>query len=156
LKYISRMKKFFYTAILFIFLCAFSFTHLTPVDTKDSVTFVIKNFGIATKGEFTGLKGTIDWDAANPAASSFNISIDAKTINTAVDMRDKELQQENYFFTEKYPLITFVSTSVTAQTVTGNLNIKGISKQIAIPFTVKPSGKGYIFTGNFSINRRDF
>jgi polyisoprenoid-binding protein YceI len=66
------------------------------------------------------------------------------------------LQKENYFNAEKYPTINFTSTSVAAGNVTGNLTIKSVTKEINIPYTVTPSGDGYVFQGNFSINRKDF
>jgi len=149
------MKRFLF---LFAPLVLFAFTviDLKPVDADDSVTFTIKNFGINTNGSFKGLKGSIKWDAANPSNSSFNVSVDANTINTGIDMRDNDLRKETYFNVAKYPTINFVSTAVTAGNVTGNLTIKGITRQINIPYTVKPSGNGYLFEGKFSLNRRDF
>lgn len=151
----SRMKKYL-LLLAPLFLLAFNTANLKPVDADNSVTFTIKNFGIATKGEFKGLKGSIKWDAQTPANSSFNVSVDAGTINTGIDMRDKDLQKENYFNTGKYPTINFVSTAVSAGNVTGNLTIKGVTKQVNIPFTVTPSGSGFIFEGKFSISRKDF
>ena len=58
-----------------------------PVDDKSEINFAIKNFGINTNGEFKGLKGIIKWDASNPSASVFNVTVDANTINTDIDMR---------------------------------------------------------------------
>jgi len=149
------MKKY---VLLFvpIFLFSFSVAELKPVDADDAVTFNIKNFGINTKGSFKGLKGTIKWDAANPSNSLFNVSVDVSTINTGIELRDKDLQKENYFNAAKYSTINFVSTSVNTTNATGNLTIKGVTKQITIPFTVTPSGNGYMFQGNFSISRKDF
>ena len=135
---------------------SFTSSDLKPVDANEAVTFAIKNFGINTNGEFKGLKGIIKWDASNPSASVFNVTVDANTINTDIDMRDSHLKKEEYFNTEKYPTINFVSTAVTANNVTGNLTIKGVTKQISFPFTVKPSASGYLFEGSFEINRRDF
>lgn len=149
------MKKYLLLFVPILFF-AFSSAELKPVDADDAVTFNIKNFGINTKGSFKGLKGTIKWDTQNPSNSSFNVSVDVNTINTGIELRDKDLQKENYFNAAKYPTINFVSTSVNANNVTGNLTIKGVSKQINIPFTVTPSGNGYVFQGNFSISRKDF
>ena len=149
------MKKHLLLFIPFL-LFAFTVVDLKPVDADDSVTFIIKNFGINTKGSFSGLKGAIKWDATDPSNSSFNVSVDANTINTGIDMRDNDLRKERYFNVAKYPTLNFVSTAVNATNVTGNLTIKGITKQINIPYTVKPSGNGYLFEGKFSLNRRDF
>lgn len=146
-------------AMAFTFFSAWA-VNLKPVDSEDAVTFVIKNFGINTKGSFRGLKGTINWDATNPSASSFNVSVDAKTINTAIDARDKDLRGEIYFNTDKYPTIDFSSTQISGTNgnyrVTGNLTMKGITKTISFPFTVTSSGAGYLFKGEFTINRLDY
>src|SRR4051812_23015917 len=107
------MKKVLLLCTLSL-LFAFSVIDLKPVDADDAVTFSIKNFGISTKGSFKGLKGSIKWDASDPANSSFNVSVDVKTINTGIDMRDNDLQKESYFYAEKYPTINFVSTVVGA------------------------------------------
>ena len=135
---------------------SYAAVNLKPVDADDSVTFVIKNFGLNTKGEFKGLSGNIKWDAANPANASFDVSVDVKTINTGIELRDKDLQNEKYFNTAKYPTINFKSTAVKADNVTGNLTIKGVTKTISFPYTVTSSGKGFLFKGEFNINRRDF
>jgi polyisoprenoid-binding protein YceI len=149
------MKKYL---LLFIPLFFFAFTviNLKPVDADDAVTFTINNFGIPTKGSFKGLKGIIKWDAANPSNASFDVSIDVNTINTDIDARDNDLKKETYFNAAKYPTINFVSTEVNTTSITGNLTIKGTTKQISFPYTAKPSGNGYLFEGKFSLNRRDF
>lgn len=142
--------------ILPVFLFAFTLTDLKPVDTTDAITFTIKNFGIPTKGNFKGLQGNIKWDKDNPGTAAFDVTIDAKTINTGIDNRDEHLRKEDYFNVEKFPLIRFKSTAVTATNITGNLTIKGISKTISFPYTAVASGKGYLFQGSFSISRKDF
>ncbi|MEO7209542.1 MAG: YceI family protein, partial [Chitinophagaceae bacterium] len=38
----------------------------------------------------------------------------------------------------------------------GTLTIKGVSKSISFPYTVKKLNDGYMFEGDFSINRKDF
>src|SRR5690349_9848467 len=107
------MKMFIKKYLLLLLpvaLFAFSLPEFRPVDKTDSVTFNIKNFGINTKGEFQGLKGVILWDAANPANSSFDVSVDVNTINTGIEMRDKDLKEEKWFNSSKYPTINFKST----------------------------------------------
>ena len=149
------MKKYLLLLVPVV-LFSFSLSEFRPVDKTDSVTFTIKNFGISTKGEFQGLKGSIKWDAANPSNSSFDVNVDVNTINTGIDMRDKDLKEAKWFDVSKYPTINFKSTSVTATNVTGNLTIKGVTKQISFPFSVTPVASGYRFEGAFPLNRRDF
>lgn len=152
------MKNIFCLIALFIGLTAF--IDLKPVDTEKSVTFSINNFGLATRGEFKGLKGTIKWVPENPATSSFNVTIDANSINTDNEMRDSHLRDQEYFDVGKYPNISFTSSGITGSngqySAVGNLTIKNKTKNITIPFTVEQTSNGYQFNSSFSINRRDY
>ena len=149
------MKKLLLFLIPFV-LFAFAAAGLKPIDANGSVTFTIKNFGLNTSGSFKGLKGNIKWDAANPAASFFDVTVDVNSINTGIDSRDSHLKEDDYFNAEKYPTIRFVSISIAAGNITGNLTIKGVTKKVSFPFTVNPSGKAVLFQGEFSVNRKDF
>src|SRR5689334_22641583 len=144
------MKKYLLLLVP-VGLFSFSLSDFRPIDKSNSVTFAIKNFGISTKGELQGLKGGIKWDEANPAYSSFDVNVDVNTINTGIDMRDKDLKEAKWFNVSKYPTINFKSTRVTSTSVTGNLTIKGVTKQISFPFSVTPVASGYIFEGEFPL-----
>jgi polyisoprenoid-binding protein YceI len=133
-----------------------------PTDTGSAVQFEIKNFGFNTKGSFSGLDGKIVFDPQHAAGASFDITIDAATINTDNSMRDGHLKKEGYFDVEKYPRIRFLSTGVTGPdksghyTLNGKLTIKATTKDISFPFVVTPLGDDLIFKGDFPLNRRDF
>ena len=137
-------------------------TQYKPDAKGSSVTFTIKNFGISTGGSFSGLNGDIQFDIKDLSRAVFNVSIDANTINTDNDTRDNHLRQQDYFDVKKYPHISFVSTRVVQSDkagvllLYGKLTIKSQVKDISFPFTVIPSGNGYLFKGSFSINRKEF
>lgn len=134
----------------------------TPVDNGSKVHFVIKNFGIATGGDFTGLAGSITFDPANLPAADFNVSVDASTVNTDIEARDKDLRKSGYFDVQNFPRLSFKSTRVTKTNkdgyfyMFGNITIKGVTKEIKFPFTAKSQDGGYLFEGTFKLNRRDF
>jgi polyisoprenoid-binding protein YceI len=134
----------------------------TATDEGSKVHFVIKNFGIKTGGDFTGLKGTITFDPKALATSQFNVSVNSNTVDTDNGTRDKHLRKSEYFDVEKYPVINFLSTKITESTVagrffvTGVLTIKGVSKVVQFGFSAAPSAAGYSFNGEFEINRRDY
>ena len=132
-----------------------------PVDQGSTLKFTIENFGFDVTGSFTGFQGSINFDSQNPANSSFDVTIDASTVNTDNTMRDNHLKGESYFDVKNYPRIRFVSGKITTGKsggyfVTSQLTIKGKTKQISFPFTASQSGDGYVFNGAFKINRRDF
>ena len=134
----------------------------TPVDDGSSVHFVIKNFAIKTGGDFTGLKGTIRFDPVNFGASLFDVTVDANTIDTDNSSRDGHLRKAEYFDVEKFKTINLKSTKVVKSTVAGrfyvfgNLTIKGVTKPVEFGFGATPKDGGYVFDGEFTINRRDF
>ena len=155
------MKSLF---ALMICLCSVSLKAqiFMPVDERSKVGFSIKNFGLPTGGSFKGLKGTIFFDTANVSASSFNVTVDATTINTGINARDNHLRKEEYFAADKYPVLSFISETVSRTQrpetlmVYGKLMIKGIEKNVAFPFTATAKDGGYVFAGMFKVNRRDF
>ena len=141
---------------------AFTQTTYVPVDAGSSVHFVIKNFGVKTGGDLKGLKGVIKFDPASLATSFFDVTVDVNTINTDNNMRDDHLKESEYFDVAKYKTINFKSTKVLQSTkagryyVYGNITIKNVTKPVEFGFGVTPKGGGYVFDGQFEINRRDF
>lgn len=133
-----------------------------PVDDGSSVHFVIKNFGIKTGGDFTGLKGSIKFDPVNFASSVFDVSVDAGSIDTDNSSRDGHLRKTEYFDVEKFKVINFKSNKVVRSSVAGrffiygDLTIKGVTKPVEFGFGATPKNGGYVFDGEFTINRRDF
>ena len=83
------------------------------------------------------------------------------TISTGIGLRNKHLQDEDYFDEKKFPVITIKSKSVTKSAngqyiLTAALTIKGTTKIITIPFTAVFTDGGYDFAGHFEINRMDY
>jgi polyisoprenoid-binding protein YceI len=156
------LKSLLFLSILFLDRPTIQQQSYIPSDSGSSVKFKIKNLGVTITGSFTGLAGQIHFDPANLASSNFEATIEVSTINTGIDMRDEHLRKEEYFDAKNYPSIKFVSTKVTSSNrsgtfyVFGNLTIKNITKEISFPFKATPRDGGYLFSGEFKINRRDF
>ena len=156
------LKKVFTAIAVF---CVFTTTfgqNYTPADAGSKVRFVIKNFGINTGGTFDGLAGTITFDPSNLSGAVFNVSVEAKTVDTDMEGRDNHLRKAEYFDVEKYPKISFRSTKITTTNKEGYLfmfgviTIKNVSKEISFPFTQTSKDGGILFEGEFKLNRLDF
>lgn len=136
----------------------------TPTDKGSKIHFSIKNFGIKTGGELSGLKGEILFFATDLTSCNFNVSVDATTIDTDNGSRDSHLKESDYFDVEKYHDITITSTKIdkTNKTetgfyyFTGALTLRGVTKPISFPFHVEKVNDNYLFTGEFEINRVDY
>lgn len=155
------MKKIFGSLFLFISVWVNAQNYL-PTDDGSKLHFVIKNLGINTGGDITGLKGKIIFDAKNVSKCFFDVTASVKTIDTDNGKRDEHLKKEEYFDVATYPVIHLVSTKVEPGTdlkhfiFKGNLTIKNITKPISFPFTAEGKNGGALFVGSFEINRVDF
>jgi polyisoprenoid-binding protein YceI len=70
------------------------------------------------------------------------------------------LKTADFFNVAQFPTSTFETTEIkpngTNSTVTGNLTMHGITKQISFPATIKVTPESVDVDGDFSINRMDF
>lgn len=136
------MNRRIFTAALSVLLLAgasaFAQTSAWTIDTNHAEsTFSIKHMGVSTvRGAISGVKGTVVWDAKDVSKSSVNATLDATTVTTNNGMRDKDLKSANFFNVEKYPTITFKSTSVQRTNgklqVTGDLTLAGVTKSVTL------------------------
>jgi polyisoprenoid-binding protein YceI len=133
-----------------------------------ATNFTVRHMMVTNvRGGFDNVSGTLEFDAANPAASSVEVTIDAASISTGVLDRDNHLRSADFLDVENYPTISFKSTSVEAKSdthakVTGDLTIHGITKPVVLdveflgqagsPFGDTRAG----FEATTSINREDF
>jgi len=118
------MKRSVFLVVL-ILIRTLTIAQYKPIDVGSAIQFKIKNFGINTGGSFTGLQGYIKFDINHPGEASFDVSVDANSINTGIEMRDNHLRNDTYFDVKNYPRIRFVSTRVTASNKPGVLSVFG-------------------------------
>ena len=156
------MKKILLLLMVIFLVVSLKAQILVPVDAASTVKFTIKNFGLKVNGFMKGLQGKIIFNPSNLATASFAVSADAATINTNNGTRDTHLKKEEYFDVAKHQRLQFTSTKIAATNnpavfkIEGNITIKGVTKWLSFPFTVVEKPDGYMFLGEFTINRRDF
>jgi polyisoprenoid-binding protein YceI len=140
------------------------------IDTAHSAAqFKVRHMMIANvKGEFDKVSGAVNFDPANPSASSVEANIDVSTISTRDEQRDGHLKSPDFLDAEKFPNITFKSKKVTAAggdsfSVLGDLTIRDVTKEVTLnveeltPEAKDPWGnmrRGA--TAKTRINRKDF
>ncbi|MES2798938.1 MAG: YceI family protein [Bacteroidota bacterium] len=155
------MKKLFYPVLAAILLVGSAWTLSTSLDKLK----VVEGYSIAFKskdpsGTFKKMKGDIQFDESDLASCKFDLSFEVSSISTGNGMQNKKALTAEWFDAAKYPQITFVSTKVEKSDntyyVTGNLKMKGVTKEYKIPVTASKKGTGFTFTGKFKVNRIDF
>lgn len=87
------------------------------------------------KGDFDKVTGTVEYDETNPTAAKINIVVDVNSISTREPQRDGHLKSPDFFDTEKFPTMTFVSTGVVKSgedsfEVVGDLTIHGVTQKV--------------------------
>jgi polyisoprenoid-binding protein YceI len=132
------------------------------------VNFGIAHMGVSTvRGSLSGVTGTVVWDDKDPSKSSVEATIDASTVTTNNDARDKHLKSPDFFNVAQYPTLTFKSTSVSGTagklTVTGDLTMAGVTKSVTLAVdgpTAPVKGQGGKLVTGFSatgtVKRSDF
>jgi polyisoprenoid-binding protein YceI len=109
--------------------------NIDPV--HSSVHFSVRHLMVSNvRGEFSKLSGTIQADPANPTGSSVEATIDIDSINTRDAGRDAHLKGPDFFDIEKFPTMTFRSTSIVLEDggakVTGDLTLHGVTKPVIL------------------------
>ncbi len=151
------------TRILFSLLSLILVSFVNAKELKiesSSITFTIKNAGLTVDGSFSGLTGSIAFDADKYYTSKVDVSLPAKTIETGIDARDKHLRGEDYFDVKNYPDIKMTSRFFGKDKEEFRayltLTLKGKTGNITMPFTATQDGDKITIEGQFSIDRRDY
>lgn len=124
--------------------------------------FVVESALIDAQGTFNQWSAVAIVDGNDLSTLEIRATIDISSIDTGIEKRDAHLKSPDFFETAAHAKATFKSRSVKVQSpesllVTGDLTIKGITKSITIPVTVKHAGEGrYRLSGQVSINRMEF
>ncbi len=148
---------------------AFAETSTWYIDPPHSTAhFTVRHMGISNvTGSFTKVSGSAKIDDADITKSEVKALIDVSSVDTRVEMRDKDLKSPNFFDVEKFPTIEFVSKRITKNgdkvQVVGNLTIHGTTHEVTLnvdditPEVADPWGntrRG--FSANTTISRKDF
>jgi polyisoprenoid-binding protein YceI len=120
------------------------------------------------KGKFSGLSGVLKLDENDYTRSTVEVSIPAASVRTVDDKLDAHLKEADFFDAEKFPTLTFKSTSIRTTgdrdyAVTGDLTIRGVTKSVILSVndvsepSKDPWGNQRIgLSGSAKINRKDF
>nr|WP_314841319.1 YceI family protein [uncultured Microbacterium sp.] len=130
------------------------------------VTFSVRHMMISkVRGTF-GVKSATLIAPENPLETRVEASVDVTSIDTKDEGRDAHLRSADFFDTENYPTMDFVSTGAREENgelfVDGDLTIRGITKPVT--FELDFGGFGSDPWGNYKagasaktvINREDF
>lgn len=132
------------------------------------IGFAIRHLEINwVEGRFKEFDGTIHYDDKDITKSSVEFTAKVESIDTGVARRDNHLRTADFFEVAKYPELSFKSTRVERKgkdryVLHGDFTLRGVTKQVELPFTItgaiKDAGGNTRFGINAQtkINRRDY
>ena len=100
---------------------------------------------------FTGMA-----KVADGVVTAIEVEIDVKSVFTFNEGLTNHLKAPDFFEVNEFPNAKFTSSSIADGTVTGTLEMHGVSKEITFPATVTVSDDGMVLNSEFRINRFDF
>jgi polyisoprenoid-binding protein YceI len=115
--------------------------------THTNVVAQWNHFGFSNPfANFGDVEGTLVYDAANPAASSVQVTLPLAGLDGFSDKFDEHLRSADFFDAAKYPDATFKSTRVEAAgtdklKVTGDLTIKDVTRPVVLDVTLNKAGE---------------
>ncbi len=132
------------------------------VDAEAStLKFHFSQMGVTLDGSFPTFDATVQFDPDQPEAAHATLEVPIASIDTGSEEGDEEARAKKWFNTEAHPTARFESTQVKALgdnkfEVTGNLTIKGNTREITTPVTYTPGDGTATLDGSFAIQRGDF
>jgi polyisoprenoid-binding protein YceI len=122
---------------LFLLLLNFGVVNAQKWKITDDYNIAFANKDVS--GVFKDISGSIVFDAASLTNAKFNLNISVSSISTGNGIQNKHAISSEWFNASKFPDITFVSDKVekteNGYKAIGKLEIKGVSKNVTIPFT---------------------
>jgi polyisoprenoid-binding protein YceI len=133
-----------------------------------SVDFSVRHMMIANvKGSFHNFSATVEADPADLTTANIEFTIETSSVDTRNKDRDGHLVSADFFDVENYPTMTFRATNIEKTdegeyNVTGDLTLRGVTKQVTFVVTYEGQGKDpwgnekVGFSAEGSINRADY
>ncbi|MGC3960300.1 MAG: YceI family protein [Verrucomicrobiota bacterium] len=176
------MKNKLITTLAVAALTGVAFAAPQSFDFKDpkgvnTVTFKLDAPLEAIDGSANGVGGSVEFDAANPAATTGKIAIAAESLTVPNPMMKEHMHGGQWLDVAKFKEITFEVKSLknvktqdnaTAADVTGSFTLHGVTKEITVPVKITylkdklsqrvPNQQGdlLVLRSTFTIKRTDY
>jgi len=126
-----------------------------------SLTFSFVQAGAESQGSFKQFATELGWDPANPAAGTLKVTVQVPSLDTQDKDRDEALRGTDLFDAKAHPTAQYVATTFSrkpngALEAVGKLTLRGVTKDLRLPLTVKNGANGVELSGDVVIKRLDF
>ena len=164
-------RSFFIASVTAAFLSLNPLTGMAAEFTVDPghsfINFTINHMGFSVmSGRFSKMTGSFTYDEKHPEASTVNVKVKTKSVDTNHSKRDKHIKGDDFLDVKKFPTASFKSTSFEEKgwkvILKGDLTLHGVTKPVTVDVDFIGEGndpwggfrRGY--TGRVQIKRSDF
>jgi polyisoprenoid-binding protein YceI len=131
------------------------------VAAKSEIKFLGKQMGVAQDGKFSKFSAKANLDPKKPDAGRAEITVELGSIDLGSAEANEEVIRPDWFDVAKFPQAKFVSSNIKNISgdkfeMRGKLTIKGTTKDVVVPFTLKEAGGMTTAQGAIEVKRLDF
>ena len=131
------------------------------VPEKSSITFSYKQMGVSMDGKFRKFSTQLNFDPAKIEQAKGSIDIELASIDTGSAEADEEVVGKAWFNVAAFPKASFVlkqlkATGPDQYEATGQLSIKGQTRDMRTPLKLSKQGTQSLLSGSFVLKRNDF
>ncbi len=126
-----------------------------------SLTFSFMQAGAENHGSFRQFSTDLTWDEKNPAACKLEVTVQTASLDTLDKDRNDTLAGPDLFDVKKFPTARFSAGSFAKRAdggleAVGKLTLRGVTKDLRVPLTIKPVANGLEISGAVTIKRLAF
>ncbi len=128
---------------------------------RSTLQFFCSQTGAPFKGEFTHWTAQISFDPANPKAAHIKVIVDTSSAKTGDVQRDSAIPDSDWFDSAVFPqavfeAVGFIPGAAGSYSTLGTLTIRGVAREINMPFTLTLIGDTAVAKGQVSLLRTDY
>ena len=128
---------------------------------RSAIRFVTKQMNVPVEGQFRRFDGTVFFDPVKPAATKADFTVDLASIDLGNEEGETEAKRKLWLDIGAFPTARFTATSVKAFgnnkfEATGQLTIKGTSRDVTALFTVTDAHPLRTVEGQFPLKRLQY
>jgi len=124
-----------------------------------SVPYVFMILG-QVQGEFPDFVAVAEVDAVQPEHSTIVVALRTSSIDTDFEARDLDLRGPAFFECDRFPVATLhsrrIERTADGYRLVGELELKGTSGELVIPFQLQRQADGLRIVGETSLDRKAF
>ncbi|HQR19347.1 MAG TPA: YceI family protein [Burkholderiaceae bacterium] len=149
-------------AVIFVATLWASISNAEPLDPqRSSIRVTARQMNVPFDGQFRLFNASLEWDERRPEASKASVEVDLSSFDLGDPSFNDEAKGKAFLDAARIPRATFTTTAIRRigagrYEATGKLGIKGVTRELTVPFSVREDGGRRIFEASFPLMRLDY